>query len=486
MSMDAVIKRVTSSDEFVRLDGLAQADLIKRGEVTSKDLVQAAIRRIERINNDINAIASHNFDLALQQSDAVSMDGPFAGVPTLIKDVLSYPGHANGFGSRLLDNIPGLASSPYTEAMDAAGLITLGKSTTSEFGLLGTTETLAKGATRNPWDLSRSTGGSSGGAVAAVAAGLVPVAHASDGGGSIRGPASFCGLFGFKPSRGRTVSNGMPAELPMTALVSDHCVSRSVRDSIAWLMATEEEAVAEKLDWDKLRKGKSARLRIGYYAMDESGSKPSAAALAALSATLRLCEELGHELIEIQPPQFERRAVAETFFSLMGVVMALTFEQLKVGFGEHYDEEGFEPYTRALVAKGRELGPDYLAQAGLSLQDASKSIEASRAACDIILTPTTPYAAFPLGQYRPDGPVDALKAFVEEVACYTVIPSIAGWPAMSVPLYWNENGLPLGSHFSARQGQDDVLFSLALQLEEAQPWQGKIFEMWERNAWYKD
>ena len=212
-----------------QLDATAQAALVEQGEVHPRELVQVALRRIEDLNPTINAVCGLDAERALQRAEQ-PLQGPFAGVPFLIKDVLGYPGFRHAFGSRTFAGNVATEATPYTERLDEAGLIVLGKSTTSELGLLGSTETALDGITRNPWDLELSAGGSSGGAAAAVASGMVPFAHASDGGGSIRLPAALCGLFGFKPSRGRTV-RAVPFENDFTRLVSEHCVSRSVRDS---------------------------------------------------------------------------------------------------------------------------------------------------------------------------------------------------------------------------------------------------------------
>ncbi|HEX6245334.1 MAG TPA: amidase, partial [Polyangiales bacterium] len=214
-------------EELFKLDGVAQAALVRTGQLSALELVDATIERIERLEPRIHALSSSSFDAARAKARG-PLSGALAGVPFLIKDLLAYPDQPHRLGSRLFAQQRATQGSPFTQRLDEAGLITLGKSTTSEFGLLGSTESLLSGATRNPWQLERSAMGSSGGSAAAVACGMVPLAHASDGGGSIRIPASACGLFGFKPGPGRAVGTGVD---DMGGLVIEHVLSRSVRDS---------------------------------------------------------------------------------------------------------------------------------------------------------------------------------------------------------------------------------------------------------------
>lgn len=475
MSETAIPPDTCTQDDLTCMDATAQAQLIRTGEISALELVDQTIARFERINPKINATASTNFEQARARARGQLPGGVFAGVPTLIKDLMPYPGHAAGFGTCLFDGVPAQGGSPYTEALDASGLIVLGKSTTSEFGLLGTTESTVKGVTRNPWDLTRSPGGSSGGAAAAVAAGLVPVAHASDGGGSIRGPASLCGLFGFKPSRDRTVSNGMPADLPTAGLLSEHCLSRSVRDSANWLMAAERPDMAVPLSPTEIATPNPPdRLRIGLYLEDSRGRSPDPEIVTATQAAAHLCEDLGHEVFNIAPPVFDVDATAQAFFALNGAVLAGFFDQFAQMMGPEFDEGGFEPYTRTLVQRARMLTPDKIHATGAAMANALASVSASAETCDVMLCPTIPFAAFPLGQYDPSKDPDRLNAFVERIASYTFPASLAGWPAMSVPLGQTADGLPIGCHFAAAQGQDAHLFALAFQLEQAAPWQPRL------------
>ncbi|WP_266157849.1 amidase [Dyella silvatica] len=466
---DAYDRSAWIEDEFSGLDAVAQAEWARAGRVSSTELVDAAIKRIERVGPLVNALASVDFERARERACRVASTGLLAGVPTLLKDLLAYPGLPFECGSRAFVGQRAQAGSDYTDALDEAGLIVLGKSTSSELGLLGTTETLACGATRNPWDLTRSAGGSSGGAVAAVASGLVAVAHASDGGGSIRGPASLCGLFGFKPGRGRHRSTGPMADSPFGRLVSDHCVSRTVRDSAAWLAVTElRDGEARPVGYvaEPLRR----RLRIGWYRANGFGHEPEPDVAAALERTVQLCASLGHELIECGGPPYQAAATSAAFFDLAGTMTAGLFGQLQQAFGAGFDQQRFEPFTRELVQRA---GADPIAGMGVAMAELSAAQMAANQgmqAYDVLLCPTVPFTAFPLGHIGPTKPAAEVIAFTERLAGYTAIASIAGWCAMSVPLHESFAGLPIGMHFAAKPGHEAILLGLAYQLEEAAPW----------------
>ena len=282
--------------ELWRLDASAQAALVQKGELSASELVDAAIDRTEALEPALNALSSHDFDAARARASG-ELSGPFAGVPFLVKDLVGYPGLPHRLGSRLFAGQVAAEHTPYSAALEAAGLVVLGKSTTSELGLMGSTETLLDGPTLNPWDRSLSASGSSGGSAAAVAARMVPFAHASDGGGSIRIPAAINGVFGLKPSGDRMRVSG-PGD--MQGLVVDHCVSWSVRDSARLLALTEQKdgplAPVGFVDGPLAR-----RLRIGAYDETLLGARPSPANRRAFEQTMALCESLGHEVIVVEP-----------------------------------------------------------------------------------------------------------------------------------------------------------------------------------------
>jgi amidase len=289
-------------------DATETATRIRKGEMTALDAVEAAIRRAEALQPKLNFLVNSDFDRALDKARRGGQGGPFAGVPFLVKDLDDYVGLPTRSGSQsMLMAPPATQQTPYITAFDQAGLVVIGKSATPEYGFLPTTEPVSNGPTHNPWDLSRSSGGSSGGAAAAVAAGVVPVAHASDGGGSIRIPASCCGLFGLKPSRGRM--RGTAGETKVSDISVEHCVSRSVRDSAALFAATEDVGPQARYQPVGLvTPGRRRRLRIGLWMDSDMGRKPQPEVLAATQQAAKLCQSLGHRVeptrLPFDGPQF--------------------------------------------------------------------------------------------------------------------------------------------------------------------------------------
>jgi amidase len=359
--------------------------------------------------------------------------------------------------------------SAFTACVDAGGLVTIGKTATSELGLLGSTETLLEGVTHNPWDLAGSAVGSSGGAAAAVAAGIVPLAHASDGGGSIRIPASVAGLFGLKPSRGRSVpANAQRSEFD--AILSEGCISRSVRDSEVFssLVAAPEHG---ELPAFTLVRGPSARRRrIGYLSTTLLGTEPAPECRRALESSVALCSELGHELVPMPALGVDGPALSRGFFTLAGNTLAGMVAMLEPMLGRAIGEEDLEPFTLHLIRAARAAGPAGLEQARVAFRAATARYLDAVAGFDVVLTPTLARPAWPLGWLSPLLPGEELIARTEQAVCYTPIHSIVGCPAMSVPLYWSAAGEPIGSHFAAPRGREDVLFGLAYELERARPW----------------
>ncbi len=384
---------------------------------------------------------------------------PFSGTPILVKDLLDVIGMQTRYGSRAYgDRGAATVQSPYVEALRNAGFAIVGKSTTSEFGFLPTAEALGPGPTANPWDISRSTGGSSGGAAAAVAAGVVPIAHGGDGGGSIRIPAACCGLFGLKPSRGRLVR---PAPPPPRAieLGVQHVLTRTVRDS-AMVFALTEAAGADKPIG--FVSGASTRpLRIGFVEDSMEGIAPSDEVRAALDDALRLLGALGLKPVRTRWPV--KRGVMHDFLAYWaeGAMMqkkATTRPEL------------LEPFTLALADHADRMGPDKRARAADGLVAASTAFNGWFDAFDIIVTPVLRTIAPKLGHLAPSVPFDTLYDRLFEFAGYTPIHNAAGAPAMSVPIGWSPEGLPIGIQFAAAPGRDDLLFDLAYRLEAARPW----------------
>jgi amidase len=357
---------------------------------------------------------------------------------------------------------------PFAARVDDAGLVVLGKSAMSEMGLLGSTETLAEGITHNPWDLSRSATGSSGGSAAAVAAGLVPVAHANDGGGSIRIPAAANGVFGFKPSRGRTVS-AIVGRSDFADLTSDGCVSRSVRDTARFLAVVEDET-GSLFRLGHIRGANPARLRVGIWSKTFDGRDPHPDVKHAHDATVALVAELGHQVAEVKRPAIDTEPLGEAFFLIAGAAVAGLIEMVGGARGQPVREDEFEPFTWTLARRAMERGPAGLAAARDELARAAHAHLEATAGHDVILTPVIATPTWRLGHLSPLVPTDELMRRTAEAVGYTPIHNIAGAPAMSVPLHTDRDRMPVGAHFAARPGDDAKLLALAYELEAARPW----------------
>jgi len=454
-----------------KLDATAQAGMVRRGEVTSRELVEAALGRAEATRNTINAVASLGAAQALERADTRA-SGPFAGVPVLLKDLLPQPNMPCSFGSRLFAGLGFTPTDhvPYTQAVLATGAVPIGKSTTSEFGLLGSTETAAAGVTRNPWSLQHSAGGSSGGAAAAVACGIVPVAHASDGGGSIRIPAALCGLFGFKPSRGRCGSAN-PAPNEFAGLVADHCLTRSVRDSTTWLACTQRtDASAPYSAIDSTVEPPSRPLRIGVLTMSLMGDPPPAAGAGAVETAAALCRDLGHHVESADSPVGLGPTISEGFFTVAAAAMHDLETTMSGMLGRPVSDDELEPFTWSLIRWFRTLPADARERTRKQLADVAARHLEFQAQWDVTLCPTVGVTTPPLGFLSPDDPREQLIARTEQLAGYTPVHNIAGTPAMSVPLFHDAQGMPVGCHFAAMPGRDSMLLGLAAQLEHASPW----------------
>ncbi|HET6326537.1 MAG TPA: amidase family protein [Planctomycetaceae bacterium] len=462
------------SDELAGLDALGQAELVRQKKISPAELVDAAIARIEKHDPALNTIITPTFERARKQAAQPVGSGPFAGVPYLVKDLEPVAGVRQTFGAGAFKGNVALYTSEVIQRMERAGLIMLGKSNTPEFGLLPVTEPRAFGATRNPWNTAHSPGGSSGGAAAAVAAGLVPIATASDGGGSIRIPASCCGLFGLKISRGRN------PEFPGVkddGLSVNHCVARSVRDSAALLDATRGPTVGER--WyappptrPYLQEvgAPPGRLRIAFMTKNFAGALVHPDCIKAVEATAKLCEELGHT-VEEAVPQFDGRLFGESFLVLWAAVAGRAVKTAKKLSGGKVTVEAFEPWTRKLVEMDAKYAPSdvSLVWTGIA-QQANLAMVKFLTKYDVLLTPTLGRPPVKIGELDQNMPVDKLIPWLNEYVPFTPLANATGQPAMSVPLHWNADGLPIGSHFFGRHTDEVTLLRLAAQFEQARPW----------------
>jgi amidase len=465
-------------EELALLDGLGQAEMVRRGEATPPELVEAAIERIERLDPQLNAVVTPMFEQARAAAAATPRGGSFAGVPYLLKDLaVEAAGARFTEGSRFARETVSSRDQETVRRLRRAGLVILGKTNTPEFGMLPTCEPALFGPTRNPWDLARTPGGSSGGSAAAVAAGMVPMAYANDLGGSIRFPASCCGLFGLKPTRGRLTFAPEYGEV-LGGLAVEHAVTRSVRDSAALLDATSGPApgdpypapTAERPFLEEVGRD-PGRLRIAFWTRPPGGGPVHPDCVAAVEDAARLCSALGHEVVELELPGLTTRvaaAIGTLFDAAVAWILAYWIRRL----GRVPQEDELEPQTRLDWEDGRRVSAaDYLLALD-ELHAYARTVAGFFTDVDLWLTPTLAEPPVALGEMvsTEQDPSRAARRAGRFVAFPGVAANITGGAAMSVPLWWNEAGLPIGVHFLGRAGDDGLLIRLAAQLEEARPW----------------
>jgi amidase len=475
------------TDALAALDATAQADIVRRGDASPIELVDAAIARIEQIDDTLNAVVLRRFDEARAEAKALEADddAPWRGVPFLTKD-LACPtaGEPHTDGMRALKEAGWVAreTSSLATRFRRAGLVNLGRTNSPELGLVPTTEPVAWGATRNPWDPTRSPGGSSGGSAAAVAAGLVPVAHASDGGGSIRIPASVCGLVGLKTSRGR-VSVG-PGRGELTGFLSvQFAVTRSVRDAATLLdlCAGAEPgdpviAPAPSAPYRETVTRDPGQLRVGLMTTapgDVSAVHPECVRAAEHGA--RALESLGHVVEVAHPPALDDPARGEVFGRIWGVNAAAQLDAWGRALGRPLTDDDVEPVTWLMASAGREVTAVAHVDAVNTMQVWSRALarwwtDDDERAFDLLLTPTLGEPPVPLGTFHdPDDTVAGIRR-AGSFTPFTPAFNMSGQPAISLPLHLTPEGLPVGVHLVAAYGREDLLLGVAAQLEHAVPW----------------
>ncbi len=465
-------------DELSILDATAQAELVRRKDVTTRELVEAAIARIEAVNPELNAVVTPMFDEGLAGVNDIDPDAPFAGVPYLLKDLaVEYTGVRFTEGSRFLRDYVSTYDSELVVRLRKAGLVILGKTNTPEFGMYPHCEPSLFGPTRNPWDTTRTTAGSSGGSGAAVASGMVPMADASDLGGSIRYPASCCGLFGLKPSRGRNPFGPQYGDV-MNGMAVEHAVTRSVRDSAALLDATSGPDVgdpywapppvrpfADEVGVDP------GRLRVAF-SKEPPGDHPvQPDCIEALEDTCALLAELGHVVVEARPEAAYSQEFGESLGPAMTAATAWIMRYWIRELGREPEDDELEPVTRDYWEVGKGVtAADYLL-AVEDLQRVTRSVARFLTDYDLWLTPTLAHPPHPIGALVPDlADPTTMERLNQFVAFPGVLANVTGGAAMSVPLSWNADGLPIGSHFLGQLGDEPKLLRLAAQLEAARPW----------------
>ena len=454
----------------LRTDAVGQASLVERGEVTALELVEAAVARARRFNPQINAIVGETYDAALSRARGDKLpSGPLRGVPFAIKDMADVAGLPTSRGSRWAANTLAKVNAPLVDADLAAGLNIIGKTNTPEFGLIGTTESLALGPCRNPWNLNHSCGGSSGGAAAAVAAGILTAAHASDGGGSIRIPASCCGLIGLKPSRGRM--QGAQDDIDVLQLGVSLSITRSVRDMALFLALGEGHGGRSGFaPVGFVSPNPTRKLRIAFSTRSAKGSDPVADVIAAQQATARLCASLGHEVIEAAP-QYDGLAFEDRFVDLWASGAAkIRSDVLATGIQESRIGDVLEPWTLYLAERAMAAPAGTLESVREHFVHVQAVVSQFMAGFDVWLTPVLSAPAPRIGDQGPMVPPQELYRRVFDWVAYTPLANAIGTPAISLPLGFSRDGLPIGSMFMAKTGDEQILLELAYQLETAQPW----------------
>ena len=456
-------------------DAIATAQAIRAGDVSVREVVEAAISRIETFNPTLNAVVGTRFPEAMAEVESGLPDGPLRGVPMLIKNLgADVAGLPTTRGSRLFADIVPEHDSELVRRYKQAGMVILGTTNTPELGLNGSTEPVLFGAARNPWSLSHSTGGSSGGAAGAVAAGLTSVAHGNDGGGSIRIPSAMCGLFGLKPSRGRVSPAPDPGTLARPNSIN-HALTTTVRDSALLL-----DVVAGGLPGEALAAPAIAgtflaatrrppgQLRIGLYSRLRNGPETSAECAAAARRMADLCESLGHTAVEIEAP-YDSGEAAAALAAIMTTDAAVAIEDRLAALGRPLGDDDVEPFTRSLYEHYVSLPARDLNRAMRRAQQFGWQIGELFATFDVLLTPMLCRPTPELGVLDTTS-TEAMFEHGTAFAGYTSVFNLTGMPAMSVPYGTDERGLPLGVQFVADLGREDVLLSLATQVEEAAPW----------------
>ena len=473
----AVAKKAVAApkqlDEFMDLDALGMAELIKSGKISAREAVEITIRRIEAMEPIVNAITTRTYDRAFEKAETIAKDTTFAGMPILIKDMIDVGGVRRTDGSRMnLANIPA-ENVRYIDGVEAAGMNIIGMTNVPEFAQMGIiTNNTAFGLTKNPWDLSLSALGSSGGAATAVASGMVPMAHGTDGGGSNRLPAGAQGLVGIKPSRARM----LPGEAGGVhgPFKTNQAISRTVRDSAALFVHTEDPN--GPFPTIGLVTGPATkRLRIGYAPALEGGVKVHPSVVAAQENTVQLLRDLGHEVVDAAIPLNAREFFENyngAFLGQFGVVA----DGARAITGAPARESGLlDAFTASLIEYGSTIPADVQA-AGLEyLATVPTRYARIFEDIDVLLSPVMPFLSIDGNAMSPETIVnDSVIDFLQAGLSFTASVNVSGHAAMSVPLNWDpETGLPVGSMFQAATGNDRVLYELAFELEEARPWKDR-------------
>jgi amidase len=478
-------------------DGLGMAELVRKKKVSPAELVEEAISRIETHNPKLNAVVNKLYDRARNVAKGKLPEGPFTGVPFLIKDLhATLEGFPTSHGNRLWKNIPAKVTTELVKRWENSGVIIVGKTNTPEFGLTPYTESDSLGTALNPWDISRTPAGSSGGSGAAVAARMVPFASGGDGGGSIRVPASACGLFGLKPTRGRTPTGPLIGE-SWNGFDIEHVITRSVRDSAAMLDATKGPdigapyVIPDAGPFLPEVSRKPGKLKIAFSTKSMLGKNVHADCVKGVEETVGLLRELGHEVLE-DAPIVNGEEYSLHFLTIVAAQMRADIEEAAEAAGRPVSLDDFDISTFGTGLFGTILSASDYARALRYLQSMSREIGRFFEKYDVLLTPVLNQPPVKIGALKPSanelaqlrliartgatwilkamGILKPLAAQTFEFIPWTPVFNVTGQPAMSVPLHWNDAGLPIGMHFVGKWGDEATLFRLAGQLEKAKPW----------------
>ena len=464
-------------DDYESYDALGLAELIRNREVKPSEVLEAAITRQDERNPGLGAVVIPMIDEGRKAAAGDLPDGPFRGVPFLLKDLhLLTSGARTSYGCRLFEGFVADHDSEIVGRYRNAGLVIFGKTASPEFGLTTTTESKLFGQTRNPWNADYTSGGSSGGASAAVAAGIVPMANASDGGGSIRIPASCCGLFGMKPTRARTPA-GPDAGEGWNGMSAVHAVSRSVRDSAALLDVSAGPDLGapywapppERPYLEEVGRP-PGRLRIAFQSRAWNGVPTHPDCALALADASRLCAELGHE-VEETSLSVDAEALRKATGTIIAASLRLSIEERAASLGREFGADDLEPATLARATGAATAGSVEYARAIRVIHAVGRQVARFLEPYDALLTPTMATPPLPLGVLSLSNPdFGEFLENLQRTIGFTQLFNVTGCPAMSVPLAWNDAGLPIGVQFAGRFGDEATLFRLAAQLEQARPW----------------
>lgn len=487
--------------EYGNYDGLGLAELVRKKKVSPSELVEEAISRIETHNPDLNAVVLRLYERARDKAKSTLPDGPFTGVPFMIKDLhTTLEGVPTSHGNKLWRDIPAAITTELARRWENSGVIVVGKTNTPEFGLTPYTESDTFGPAHNPWDISRTTGGSSGGSGAAVAARMVPMASGSDGGGSIRIPSSACGIFGLKPTRGRTPTGPIIGE-SWNGFDIEHVLTRSVRDSAAMLDATKGRDVGAPYiipdvgPFLKEVEKKPGKLKIAFSTKSMLGKHVHPDCIEGVEETVALLTELGYSLTE-DAPAIDGEEYSLQFLTIIAGQIRVDIEEAAQAAGKKVSMDDFDISTFGAGLFGTILKASDYARALRYLQSVSREIGRFFETYDVLLTPVLSQPPVKIGALQPSASeqtqlkligrtgatwvleamnvIRPLAAQTFEFVPWTPVFNVSGQPAMSVPLCWNREGLPIGMHFVGKWGEEATLFRLAGQLEKEKPWFDKV------------